>query len=85
MTTSLANTCATRYGFVDKEFTKTICQDLQIEPQRLIKLKQIQRFDTKVAKSIIYTIYPIPIINTYIESFAPLLIIKLTNHSMIFR
>lgn len=39
MATVLANTCASRYGFIDKKFAKTICQDLEIKLQRLIKLK----------------------------------------------
>ena len=41
MTITLANTCATRYGFIDKEFMKIVCQVLEIKPQRLIKPKQI--------------------------------------------
>ena len=45
--TTLANTCATGYGFIDKEFAETVCQILEIKPQCLIKLKQIQRFDGK--------------------------------------
>ncbi len=39
--TTLADTCATGYGFIDKEFAETVCQVLEIEPQRLIKPKQI--------------------------------------------
>ncbi len=40
--TPLADTCATGYVFIDKEFAETVCQVLEIEPQRLIKPKQIQ-------------------------------------------
>lgn len=28
----LANTCATRYGFIDKKFIKKVCQILKIKP-----------------------------------------------------
>ena len=38
MTTILANTCATRYYFIDKKFMETVCQVLEIKLQRLIKL-----------------------------------------------
>ena len=41
MATTLANICATSYGFIDEEFAKTVCQNLEIELQRLIKLKEI--------------------------------------------
>ena len=41
MATTLANTCATGYAFIDEEFAETVCQVLEIEPQRLIKPKQI--------------------------------------------
>lgn len=44
--TTLVNTCATRYGFINEEFIETICQVLKIEPQYLIKPKQLQRFDS---------------------------------------
>ena len=37
----LANTCATRYGFIDENFTKKVCQFLEIKPQCLIKPKLI--------------------------------------------
>ncbi len=35
--TTLADTCATGYSFIDEEFVETVCQVLEIEPQRLIK------------------------------------------------
>ena len=41
MATTLANTYATGYGFFNEEFVETICQNLEIEPQRLIKPKEI--------------------------------------------
>ena len=39
--TTLANTCATRYGFIDEKFAEIVYQILEIEPQCLIKPKQI--------------------------------------------
>ena len=30
--TTLANTCATKYDFIDKKFVKTICQVFEIKP-----------------------------------------------------
>ena len=41
MTTILANTCATRYGFIDEEFVEIVYQVLEIKLQHLIKPKQI--------------------------------------------
>ena len=41
MAITLTNTCATRYGFIDEKFVETVCQILEIEPQCLIKPKQI--------------------------------------------
>ena len=32
MATTLADTYATRYGFIDEKFIETVCQDLEIEP-----------------------------------------------------
>ena len=81
--TTLADTCATRYGFIDEEFAETVCQVLEIEPQRLIKPKQIQGFDGRAAKPITHAIYPTLTVGDHIESLAPLLITKLGNHPMI--
>ena len=79
----LANICATRYGFINKKFVNIFCQVFKIELQYLIKLKQIQRFDSKAAKSITYTIYLTLTVDIHIKNFVPLLIIKLRNHFMI--
>ena len=81
--TTLADTCATGYGFIDEEFAETVCQVLEIEPQRLIKPKQIQGFDGRAAKPITHAIYPTLTVGTHTESLAPLLITKLGNHPMI--
>ena len=81
--TTLADTCATGYGFIDEEFAETVCQVLEIEPQRLIKPKQIQGFDGRAAKPITHAIYPTLTVGDHTESLAPLLITKLGNHPMI--
>ena len=81
---TLANTCATGYGFIDEKFAETVCQALEIKPQRLIKPKQIQRFDGRAAKPITHIIYPTLTIGNHTESLAFLLITKLENHLMIF-
>ena len=83
MVTILANTCATRYDFIDEEFTKIVCQVLEIEPQCLIKPKQMQKFDGKAPKSITHAIYPTLTIGIYTKNLTPLLITKLENHLMI--
>ena len=81
--TILADTYATGYSFIDEEFAETVCQVLEIEPQHLIKPKQIQGFDGKVAKPITHAIYPTLTVGDHIESLAPLLITKLRNYLMI--
>ena len=83
-TTTLTDTCATGYSFIDKKFAETICQALEIKQKRLVKPKQIQEFDNRAAKLITHAIYLIPTIDIYTECLARLLITKLGNHSMIF-
>lgn len=80
---TLTNICATRYSFIDKKFTKIVCQVLEIKLQYLIQPKQIQKFDNKAAKPIIHTIDFTLTINTQTESLAPLLVIKWRNYPMI--
>ena len=83
MATILANTCATEYSFIDEEFAETVCQVLEIKPQRLIKPKQIQRFDGKAAKPITHAIYPTLTVGTHTKNLALLLIKKLRNYPII--
>ena len=40
--TTLVDTCATGFGFIDEEFAKIVCKKLEIQPQRLTKPKPIQ-------------------------------------------
>ena len=83
MATTLANTCATGYGFIDEEFAEIVCQVLEIKQQYLIQPKQIQRFDGRAAKSITHTIYPTLTVGIHTKNLASLLITKLENHSII--
>ena len=55
-----------------------------MKSQYLVKLKQIQEFDGKIAKPITHTIYPILIISIYTKNLSFLLITKLGNHLMSF-
>ena len=80
---TLSDTCATTYGFIDEEFAETVCQVLEIELQRLIKSKQIQGFDGRAAKLITHAIYLTLTIGTHTKSLASLFITKLGNHPMI--
>ena len=83
MATTLADTCATGYGFINEEFVEIVCQILEIKLQRLIKHKQIQEFDGRAAKPITHTIYLTLTVGTHTENFALLLITKLGNYPMI--
>lgn len=69
MAISLANICTTGYSFIHEEFAETICQVLEIKPQRLIKPKQIQEFHGRVTRPITHIIYLTLIIGIYTESF----------------
>ena len=79
----LTITCTTRYSFINEEFIETVCQILKIEPQCLIKPKQIQRFDGRVAKPITHAIYPSLTFDTHTKSLVSLLLTKLENHPII--
>lgn len=80
----LANTCAIGYGFIDEKFAEKACQVLKIEPQCLIKSKQMQKVHGRATKLITYAIYPILIVAIYTESLISLFITKLENYHMIF-
>lgn len=82
--TILANTCGTRYSFIDEEFIEKVYQILEIKLQCLIKLKHIQEFDDRAMKFIIRTIYSTLTIGIYIENLTALLITKLEVHPIIF-
>ena len=43
---------ATGFDFIDEKFAETVCHILEIQPQRLTKLKPMQGFDGRAAKSI---------------------------------
>ena len=81
--TILIDTCATRFGFIDKKFAEIVCKKLEIQPQCLTKPKPIQRFDGRAARPVTHAIYPTLSVGNHIESLAPLLITKLGQHPMI--
>ena len=81
--TTLANTYATGYGFIDEKFAETVCQVLEIKLQHLIKPKPIQRFDSNAAKPSTHAICPILPFGTHTKNLALLLITKLGNYLMI--
>ena len=83
MATTLVNTYATKYVFINKDFMETGCQNLEIKSKRLIKSKQIQRFNDRAVKLITHAIYLTLTISTQTKNLAFLLIIKLKNHLMI--
>ena len=81
--TTLVDTYATRYGFIDEKFAEIVYQTLEIEPQRLTKPKPIQGFDGRAAQPVTHAIYPTLSVGSHTESLAPLLITKLGHHPMI--
>ena len=81
--TTLVDTCATRFGFIDENFAEIVCKKLEIQPQRLTKLKPIQEFDKRAAQPVTHTIYPMLSVRNHTKNLTPLLITKLGQHSMI--
>ena len=82
--TTLIDTCAIGFGFINEKFVEIICKRLEIQPQRLIKPKPIQEFDSRAARPVIYAIYLTLSVGNHTESLAHLLITKLGQHPMIF-
>ena len=64
--------------------TRHVCNVLKISFIQLAKLKLIRGFDSKPALPIIYTIYPMLTVQSYIKSLAPFLITKLGQYPLIF-
>ena len=81
--TTLVDTCATGFGFIDEKFAEIVCKKLEIQPQRLTKPKPIQGFDGRAAQPVTHAIYPTLSVGNHTESLAPLLITKLGQHPMI--
>lgn len=80
----LVDLYTTRLGFINEKFVKIIYKKLEIQPQHLIKLNFIQRFDGRVAKPVIHIIYPILFMRKYNQSMALLLISRFGQHPIIF-
>ena len=81
--TTLVDTCATGFGFINEKFAEIVCERLEIQPQRLTKPKPIQGFDGRTARPMTYAIYPTLSVGNHTESLAPLLITKLGQHPII--
>ena len=82
-TTTLLDTGATEYSFVDPSMARRICDDLLIKPIKLSKPKAIRGFDGKQAPNVTHAIYPTMTIQTHIERITPMLITKLGRHQII--
>lgn len=61
----VADTYAPEYDFLLEDFAETVYQVLEIEPQRLIKIKQIQEFDGTDVKPITHAIYSTLTVGTH--------------------
>ena len=83
MVITLLDTCATRFGFIDKKSAEIVCERLKIQPQYLTKPKPIQGFDNRVVQPVTYAIYPILFIGNHTKSLVHLLITKLGQYLMI--
>ena len=80
---ALLDTGATRHAFIDESMVRTICEQLQIEPQKLTKPKPVRGFDGRRAPNITHAIYPTMTMQDHRENLLPLLITKLGQHGMI--
>ena len=75
--TTLVDTCAIGFGFIDEKFVEIVCEKLEIQPQCLTKPKLIQGFDDRAARRITHAIYLTLSVGNYTKSLAPLFITKL--------
>ena len=80
---TLLDTGATGHAFIDEKMVRTICERLQLSPQRLTKPKPVRGFDGRLGKPITHAIYPTLIVQNYRETISPLLITQLGQHKMI--
>ena len=74
--TTLVDTCATGFGFIDEKFAEIVCERLEIQPQRLTKPKPIQGFDGRAARPVTHAIYFTLSVGNHTKSLALLLITK---------
>ena len=80
---TLLDTGATGIAFVDKKMACYICKVLQILFIKLAKPKSIKEFNDMPANPITHAIYPTLIVQGHTKLLAPLLVIKLGQHSII--
>ena len=80
---TLLETGATGHAFIDEKMVRTICERLQLSPQRLTKPKPVRGFDGRLGKPITHAIYPTLTVQNHRETISPLLITQLGQHKMI--
>ena len=80
---TLLDTGATGHAFIDEKMVRTICERLQLSPQRLTKPKPVRCFDGRLGKPITHAIYPTLTVQDHRETISPLLITQLGQHKMI--
>ena len=82
---TLINIDATDYAFIDKEIAQLVCNMLSMKFVSLLKSKSLIEFDDRHVSSIIHVIYFKLTIELHFELTALLLIIDLSNHSIILK
>ena len=80
---ALVDTGATGHCFIDEATAQDVCDRLEIEPQRLLKAKNIRGFDGKPGTPITHAIYPTMKIHDHIQTLTPMLVTRLGNHPII--
>ena len=82
---ALIDTDATDYAFIDREIAQLVCNMLNMKSVSLLKSKSLIEFDDRHVSSIIHVIYFKLTIELHFELTALLLIIDLSNHSIILK
>ena len=71
------------YIFINFKIARVLYNHLYISPSRLVKLKVVKAFNSKLATPITYRVYPILEVASYRKSTILLLITNLGSHNMI--
>ena len=81
---ALVDTGATEYAFIDEITAHIICENLEISPIPLLKLKSVKGFNEHLAKRLItHAIYSDLTVQDHSELTALMLITSLRQHSVI--
>jgi NMD protein affecting ribosome stability and mRNA decay len=73
------------YSFIDINIAHKMCELLSITFLKLNKSREVKNYDDKRNKNIIHVIYSFMIIQSHIESFISMMIIKLDQHFIILK